>query len=38
LIKVIVLKGQGHSFYEGFFKNQELVDFAIARAKGEKDR
>jgi alpha-beta hydrolase superfamily lysophospholipase len=36
LIKIIVLKEQGHSFYEGFFKNQELVDFAIARAKGEK--
>jgi alpha-beta hydrolase superfamily lysophospholipase len=35
LIKVIVLKGQGHSFYEGFFKNHELVDFAIARAKGK---
>jgi alpha-beta hydrolase superfamily lysophospholipase len=34
LVKVIVLNGQGHSFFEGFFKNQELVDFAIARAKG----
>jgi alpha-beta hydrolase superfamily lysophospholipase len=38
LIKVIVLKGQGHSFYEGFFKNQELIDFAVARSKGEKHR
>ncbi|HSH94591.1 MAG TPA: prolyl oligopeptidase family serine peptidase [Roseimicrobium sp.] len=33
LVKLIVLPGQGHSFYEGFFHSQELVDFAIARAK-----
>lgn len=32
LVKLIVLKGQGHNFYEGFFQSQELVDFAIARA------
>ena len=33
LVKLIVLKGQGHSFFEGFFQSQELVDFAIARAR-----
>lgn len=32
LVKLIVLKGQGHNFYEGFFHSQELVDFAIQRA------
>ena len=33
LVKLILLKGQGHSFFEGFFHSQELVDFAIARAR-----
>lgn len=33
LIQLEVLKGQGHSFFEGFFQSQSLVDFAIARAK-----
>jgi pimeloyl-ACP methyl ester carboxylesterase len=33
LVKLIVLEGQGHSFFEGFFHSQELVDFAIARAR-----
>lgn len=33
LVKLIVLEGQGHSFYEGFFHSQELVDFAITRAR-----
>lgn len=33
LVKLIVLKGQGHNFFRGFFESQELVDFAIARAK-----
>lgn len=33
LVKLIILKGQGHNFFEGFFNSQELVDFAIARAK-----
>ena len=33
LVKLLILKGQGHSFYEGFFHSQELVDFAIARAR-----
>jgi len=33
LVQLIVLKGQGHNFFEGFFKSQELVDFTIARAR-----
>jgi dipeptidyl aminopeptidase/acylaminoacyl peptidase len=33
LVKLIILKDQGHNFFEGFFHSQELVDFAIARAK-----
>jgi dipeptidyl aminopeptidase/acylaminoacyl peptidase len=33
LVKLIVVKGQGHNFFEGFFHSQELVDFAIARAR-----
>ncbi|MBM3845133.1 MAG: hypothetical protein FJ405_02445 [Verrucomicrobia bacterium] len=33
LIRLIVLQGQGHSFYEGFFQSQELVDFAISHAR-----
>ena len=33
LVTLIVAPGQGHSFWEGFFRCQELVDFAIARAK-----
>lgn len=28
-----VVKGQGHNFWEGFFRCQALVDFVIARAK-----
>jgi dipeptidyl aminopeptidase/acylaminoacyl peptidase len=32
-VKLIVAKGQGHNYWEGFFRSQELVDFAIARAK-----
>lgn len=34
-VRLIVAQGQGHNFWEGFFRCQELVDFAIARAKGE---
>lgn len=30
---LIVAKGQGHTFWEGFFRSQELVDFLITRAK-----
>ena len=33
LVKLIVLENQGHSFFEGFFHSQQLVDFAIAHAK-----
>jgi alpha-beta hydrolase superfamily lysophospholipase len=33
LVNLIVLKGQGHSFYPEFFHSQELVDFAILKAK-----
>ena len=33
--ELITLEGQGHSFYEGFFHSQRLVDFAIACARGE---
>jgi pimeloyl-ACP methyl ester carboxylesterase len=32
-VKLIVAKGQGHNYWEGFFRCQELVDFAIARAR-----
>jgi dipeptidyl aminopeptidase/acylaminoacyl peptidase len=34
LVQLIVAKGQGHNFWEGFFRCQELVDFLVARAKG----
>jgi dipeptidyl aminopeptidase/acylaminoacyl peptidase len=33
LVQLIVAKGQGHNFWEGFFRCQELVDFLVARAK-----
>lgn len=33
LVKLIILEGQGHSYFEGFFHSQELVDFAIAYAR-----
>ena len=33
LVNLIVAEGQGHSFWEGFFHCQELVDFLIAQAK-----
>ena len=32
LVKLIVAKGQGHSFWEGFFRSQELVGFLVAQA------
>ncbi len=31
-VTLVVAKGQGHNFWEGFFHCQGLVDFAIARA------
>ncbi|MCI0533825.1 MAG: prolyl oligopeptidase family serine peptidase [Verrucomicrobiales bacterium] len=33
LVKLIVLEGQGHNLFEAFFHSQELVDFAIDRAR-----
>jgi len=33
LVRLIVAERQGHNFWEGFFRCQELVDFLIARAK-----
>jgi pimeloyl-ACP methyl ester carboxylesterase len=33
LVNLIVPPGQGHSFWEGFFTCQELVDFLIERAR-----
>ena len=32
-VTLIVAKGQGHNFWEGFFHCRELVDFAINRAR-----
>jgi len=32
-VELRVIQGQGHNFWEGFFRCQPLVDFAIARAK-----
>ena len=34
-IELNVIAGQGHNFWPGFFRCQELVDFVIARSKGE---
>ncbi len=33
LVTLVVAKGQGHNYWEGFFRCQELIDFAIERAK-----
>jgi dipeptidyl aminopeptidase/acylaminoacyl peptidase len=33
LARLIILPGQGHSYFEGYFHSQDLVDFAIARAR-----
>lgn len=33
LVRLIILPGQGHSFHEPYFHSQELVDFAIAKAR-----
>src|SRR5205085_6155701 len=37
LVKLIIAKGQGHNYWEGFFRSQELVDFAVARAKAGRE-
>jgi len=34
LVNLIIAPGQGHSFWEGFFHCQPLVDFLVARAHG----
>lgn len=33
VVQLIVAKGQGHNFWEGFFRCRELVDFVIARSR-----
>jgi len=33
LIKILRIEGQGHNFWPGFFRCQELIDFLIARAQ-----
>ena len=38
LVTLIVAPGQGHSFWEGFFHCEPLVDFLIARAKAAAGR
>jgi 6-phosphogluconolactonase len=37
LVTLIVAKGQGHNYWEGFFRCQELIDFVIARARAGRD-
>jgi len=32
-VKLVVAKGQGHNYWDGFFRCQELIDFAIDRAR-----
>lgn len=32
-VKLVIIKDQGHNYWPGFFRCQELVDFAIARAR-----
>jgi pimeloyl-ACP methyl ester carboxylesterase len=34
-VTLIVAEGQGHNYWEGFFRCQPLVDFVIARAKAK---
>jgi len=33
LVRLIVAPGQGHNFWEGFFRCEELADFLVARAR-----
>jgi 6-phosphogluconolactonase len=37
VVRLIVAKGEGHNYWEGFFRCQELVDFVIERAKDGKE-
>jgi pimeloyl-ACP methyl ester carboxylesterase len=32
-VRLIVVEGQGHNYWESFFRCQDLVDFVSARAK-----
>jgi dipeptidyl aminopeptidase/acylaminoacyl peptidase len=32
-VKLVVAEGQGHNFWEGFFRCRELIDFAISQAR-----
>jgi dipeptidyl aminopeptidase/acylaminoacyl peptidase len=32
-VQLVVAHGQGHNYWEGFFRCQDLIDFAIARAQ-----
>ena len=32
-MKLVVIKGQGHNMWPGWFQNQELVDFVITNAR-----
>ena len=32
-VTLVVAKGQGHNYWEGFFRCPELIEFAIARAR-----
>lgn len=34
-ITLNIIKGQGHNMWEGWFQNQELVDFVIAQSKSK---
>ena len=36
LVTLTVANGQGHNFWEGFFRCQPLIDFVIARARAAK--
>jgi dipeptidyl aminopeptidase/acylaminoacyl peptidase len=39
IVTLIVAEGQGHNFWPGFFRCQELVDFVVARARdGARER
>ena len=33
LVNLVVAQGQGHNFWEGFFRCEPLVDFLVARAR-----
>ena len=32
-VTLIVAKGQGHNFWEGFFRCRALIEFAVERAR-----